>query len=73
MPSPTILSDAALPLRYRNAVKPSLVVEVVAADAEFRVGENRWISVIYRRLDNGRFYARPKAEFLAKFAPVEEN
>jgi len=73
MSSPTILSDAPLPVRYRNAVKPSLVVEVVAADAEFRVGENRWISVIYRRLDNGRFYARPKAEFLAKFAQVKEN
>ena len=73
MPDTHFLPMPTLPIRYRNAVKPSLVVEVVAADAEFRVGENRWISVIYRRLDNGRFYARPKAEFLAKFAPVEEN
>lgn len=73
VPDTHLIPMPTLPIRYRNGHKPSLVVEVVAAEAEFRVGENRWISVIYRRLDNGRLYARPKAEFLAKFAPVEEK
>jgi hypothetical protein len=72
MPNPTILSDAPLP-RFKNAFKPSLIVEVIAADAEFRVGENRWLSVVYRRVDNNRIFVRSKAEFLASFTPIPKS
>lgn len=60
-------------MRYQNLAKPSLIVEILYPEAEFRVGENRWLSVVYRRVDNGRIYVRSKAEFLAKFAPIPKS
>lgn len=54
-------------MRYSCRTKPSLVVEVVAESAELRLGEIRWPVVVYRRLDTGKIYVRPKAEFDAKF------
>jgi hypothetical protein len=53
---------------YRNRTNPGLVVEVLADTAELRLGEIRWPVIVYRRLDNGTIYVRPKAEFDAKFA-----
>jgi hypothetical protein len=53
---------------YRNRTNPGLVVEIVAETAELRLGEIRWPVIVYRRLDNGTIYVRPKAEFDAKFA-----
>jgi len=73
MLEPRILPCPTLPMRYQNLVKPSLIVEIIHPDAEFRVGENRWLSVVYRRVDNGRIYVRPKAEFVTKFAPLQEK
>jgi len=32
-----------------------------------RLGEIRWPVVVYRRIDNGTIYVRPRAEFDAKF------
>lgn len=55
-------------MKYSCRTKPSLVVEVVAESAELRLGEIRWPVVVYRRIDNGTIYVRPRAEFDAKFA-----
>jgi hypothetical protein len=54
-------------MKYSCRTKPSLVVEVVAESAELRLGEIRWPVVVYRRIDNGTIYVRPRAEFDAKF------
>jgi hypothetical protein len=54
---------------YRNRTNPSVVVEILAQDAQLRLGELRWPVVVYRRLDNGTVYVRSKAEFDTKFAP----
>jgi hypothetical protein len=54
---------------FRNRTNPEVVVEILAQDAELRLGELRWPVVVYRRLDNGTVYVRSKAEFDAKFAP----
>jgi hypothetical protein len=54
---------------YRNRTNPSVVVEILAQDAQLRLGELRWPVVVYRRLDNGTVYVRSKAEFDAKFTP----
>lgn len=56
-------------MTYRNRTNPGLVVEILADTAELRLGEIRWPVIVYRRLDNGTIYVRPKAEFDAKFAP----
>ncbi len=56
-------------MTYRNRTNPSVVVEILAHDAQLRLGELRWPVVVYRRLDNGTVYVRSKAEFDAKFAP----
>jgi hypothetical protein len=53
---------------YRNRTNPSVVVEILAQDAQLRLGELRWPVVVYRRLDNGTVYVRSKAEFDAKFS-----
>jgi hypothetical protein len=53
---------------YRNRSNPSVVVEILAQDAQLRLGEIRWPVVVYRRLDNGTVYVRSKAEFEAKFS-----
>jgi len=52
---------------YRNRTNPSVVVEILAQDAQLRLGELRWPVVVYRRLDNGTVYVRSRAEFEAKF------
>ena len=54
-------------MSYRNRSNPSIVVEILANTAELRMGEIKWPVVVYRRLDNGQVYVRPKAEFDAKF------
>jgi len=54
---------------YRNRTNPSVVVEILAQDAQLRLGELRWPVVVYRRLDNGTIYVRSRAEFEAKFCP----
>jgi hypothetical protein len=54
---------------YRNRTNPSVVVEILAQDAQLRLGELQWPVVVYRRIDNGTIYVRSKAEFDAKFAP----
>ncbi len=56
-------------MTYRNRTNPSVVVEILAQDAQLRLGELRWPVVVYRRLDNGTVYVRSKAEFDAKFTP----
>lgn len=56
-------------MTYRNRTNPEVVVEILAQDAQLRLGELRWPVVVYRRLDNGTVYVRSKAEFEAKFAP----
>jgi hypothetical protein len=56
-------------VRFINRTNPSVVVEILAQDAQLRLGELRWPVVVYRRLDNGTVYVRSKAEFDAKFAP----
>ncbi len=56
-------------MTYRNRTNPSVVVEILAQDAQLRLGELRWPVVVYRRLDNGTVYVRSKAEFDAKFCP----
>jgi hypothetical protein len=58
---------------YRNRTNPSVVVEILAQDAQLRLGELRWPVVVYRRLDNGTIYVRSKAEFLDKFVLIPEN
>lgn len=58
---------------FKNRTKPSLMVDIVAESAELRLGEIRWPVVVYRRIDNGTIYVRPRAEFDAKFAPVSEK
>ena len=54
-------------MNHHNRSNPSIVVEILADTAELRLGEIRWPVVVYRRLDNGMIYVRPKAEFDAKF------
>jgi hypothetical protein len=54
---------------YRNRTNPEVVVEILAQEAELRLGELRWPVVVYRRLDNGTIYVRSRAEFEAKFCP----
>ena len=56
-------------MTFINRTNPSVVVEILAQDAQLRLGELRWPVVVYRRLDNGTVYVRSKAEFDAKFAP----
>jgi hypothetical protein len=54
-------------VNHHNRSNPSIVVEILADTAELRLGEIRWPVVVYRRLDTGKIYVRPKAEFDAKF------
>lgn len=54
-------------MTYCNRINPEVVVEILADTAELRLGELRWPVVVYRRLDNGQVYVRPKTEFDAKF------
>ena len=54
-------------MNHHNRSNPSIVVEILADTAELRLGEIRWPVVVYRRLDNGQIYVRPKAEFDSKF------
>ena len=54
-------------MNHHNRSNPSIVVEILADTAELRLGEIRWPVVVYRRLDTGKVYVRPKAEFDAKF------
>lgn len=56
-------------MTYRNRTNRAIVVEILAQEAELRLGELRWPVVVYRRLDNGMVYVRSKAEFEAKFCP----
>jgi hypothetical protein len=56
-----------LAVNHHNRTNPSIVVEILADTAELRMGEIRWPVVVYRRLDTGKVYVRPKAEFEAKF------
>ena len=56
-------------MTYRNRTNPEVVVEILAQDAQLRLGELQWRVVVYRRIDNGTIYVRSKAEFEAKFAP----
>ena len=56
-------------MNYRNRTNPEVVVEILAQDAQLRLGELQWPVVVYRRIDNGTIYVRSKAEFEAKFAP----
>ena len=56
-------------MTYRNRTNPEVVVEILAQDAQLRLGELRWPVVVYRRIDNGTIYVRSKAEFEAKFTP----
>lgn len=56
-------------MTYRNRTNPEVVVEILAQEAELRLGELRWPVVVYRRLDNGTIYVRSRAEFEAKFCP----
>jgi hypothetical protein len=60
-------------MTYRNRSNPQVEVEVISDDAQYRLGETRWQVVVYRRLDDGTFYVRPKAEFDFKFAPIAKN
>ena len=55
-------------MNHHNRSNPSIVVEILADTAELRMGEIKWPVVVYRRLDTGQIYVRPKAEFDAKFA-----
>ena len=55
-------------MNHHNRSNPSIVVEILADTAELRMGEIKWPVVVYRRLDTGKVYVRPKAEFDAKFA-----
>ena len=55
-------------MTYRNRTNPEVVVEILAQDAQLRLGELRWPVVVYRRIDNGTIYVRSKAEFEAKFS-----
>lgn len=55
-------------MNHHNRSNPSIVVEILADTAELRMGEIKWPVVVYRRLDTGKIYVRPKAEFDAKFA-----
>ena len=54
-------------MNHHNRMNPSIVVEILADTAELRMGEIRWPVVVYRRVDTGKVYVRPKAEFEAKF------
>ena len=54
-------------MNHHNRSNPSIVVEILADTAELRMGEIKWPVVVYRRLDTGKVYVRPKAEFEAKF------
>ena len=56
-------------MTFRNRTNRAIVVEILADTAELRLGELRWPVVVYRRLDNGTIYVRPRAEFEAKFCP----
>lgn len=56
-------------MTYRNRTNPEVVVEILAQDAQLRLGELQWPVVVYRRIDNGTIYVRSKAEFESKFAP----
>ena len=55
-------------MNHHNRSNPSIVVEILADTAELRMGEIKWPVVVYRRLDTGKIYVRPKAEFDAEFA-----
>ncbi len=54
-------------MNHHNRTNPLVVVEILADTAELRMGEIRWPVVVYRRVDTGKVYVRPKAEFEAKF------
>lgn len=56
--------------RYRNRANPNVVVELIAAGVEYRIGEIRTRCCIYTR--GPKFYARSEGEFFAKFEPLPE-
>jgi hypothetical protein len=58
---------------YRNRANPAIEVEVLHPEAELRLAETKRQAIVYRRISTGTIHIRPKAEFLSKFAPVEEK
>lgn len=60
-----------LSMTHENRNKPSVVVELILDDVEFRLGEIRKKIVIYKR--NERLYARTADEFAAKFRPIQRR
>lgn len=46
-------------------------VEVISDDVEIRIGETKWSGVAYVRDGKTKLYVRTKAEFKAKFVPID--
>ena len=73
-----ILLDSAtsmtpLKMRFKNSGNSSVQVEVISDDVEIRIGETKWSGIAYLRDGKTKLYVRTKAEFKAKFVPVESD
>lgn len=62
-----------LKMRYKNLGNSSVQVELICDDVEIRIGETKWSGVAYLRDGKTKLYIRTKAEFKAKFVPVESD
>lgn len=58
-------------MRYKNLGNSSVQVELLSDDVEIRIGETKWSGVVYMREGKRKLYVRTKAEFNAKFAPID--
>jgi hypothetical protein len=65
------ISTTLQTMKYRNSAKSSVEVELLSDDVEIRIGETKWAGVAYMREGKSKVYVRTKAEFKAKFVPVD--
>jgi len=65
------ISTTLLKMKYKNSGNSSVQVEVISDDVEIRIGETKWSGVAYVRDGKTKLYVRTKAEFKAKFVPID--
>jgi hypothetical protein len=73
MPMGPDTSTTLLKMKYKNCGNSSIQVDVICDDVEIRIGETKWSGIIYTREGKSKVYVRTKAEFKAKFVPIDEK
>lgn len=66
-----VISTTLPKMKYKNLGNSSVQVELLSDDVEIRIGETKWQGVAYMREGKRKLYVRTKAEFNAKFVPLD--